>query len=238
VARRYGPPQINPGPERVPDIFDEVNEDLRADQARKLLRRYGGLLVLAMLATLAGVGAYDWYEQKQTASADSVALKFLAAQKQALSKTPPKDLVHDFAGLAETAPSGYRILARLHLAAAEWNQGQHDSAVANWQGVTDDTAAPQILRDLATLTSVQHQVDTGDAQVLKAKLLPIVQGKSRWRPLAEQVTALLDIRLGRVPEAKQIMKSLTADPQAPTGVRQMAQDLLITLGEDGAGPHG
>ena len=222
----------------MPDIFDEVNEDLRAEQARGLLRRYGGLLVLAMLATLAGVGAYDWWQQKQTASADAVALKFLAAQKQAQAKQPPKDLPHEFAAIADTAPGGYRVLARLQLAAAEWNQGQHDSAVADWQGVSDDAAAPQILRDLATLTSVQHQVDTGDAQVLKAKLEPIIQGKSRWRPLAEQVTALLDIRLGRTSEAKKIMSALTADPQAPTGVRQMAQDLLITLSEDGAGPHG
>jgi hypothetical protein len=222
----------------VPDIFDEVNEDLRADQARALLRRYGGLLIAAMLLTLAGVGVYDWWQQKQSASADSVALRYLAAQKAALSKAPPHDLVQDFTPLAESGPAGYRVLAKLQLAAAEWNASQHDRAIADWQSVTDDTAAPQLLRDLATLTSVQHQVDTGNAQVLKARLAPLVQGGSRWRPLAEQVTALLDIRLGRIAEAKEIMKSLTADPQAPTGVRQMAQDLLLTLGEDGAEPHG
>ncbi len=231
-------PPIIGGPARVPDIFDEVSEDLRADQVRALLRRYGVLLVLAMLLTLAGVGAYDWWNQKQTASADSVAVKFLAAQKAAASKSPPKDLAATFADIASTAPSGYRILARLQLAAAEWNQGQHDSAVADWKGVSDDAHAPQLLRDLATLTSVEHQVDNGDARILKAELAPIVQNGGRWRPLAEQITALLDIRLGRTPEAKEIMKSLTADPQAPSGVREMAQDLLLTLSEDGAGPHG
>jgi hypothetical protein len=64
---------------------------------------------------------------------------------------------------------------------------------------------------------------------------------SQWRPLAEQTTALLDIRLGRLPEAKAIMKSLTTDPQAPQGVRQMAQDLLLSMDatqDAGAGPHG
>jgi len=91
---------------------------------------------------------------------------------------------------------------------------------------------------------VQHQVDNGDAQAMKTRLAPLITGGTRWRPLAEQVTALLDLRLGRVPEAKAIMKSLSDDPQAPQGVRQMAQDILISLGEDsngqedGAGPHG
>ena len=81
-------------------------------------------------------------------------------------------------------------------------------------------------------------MDSADPQTLKAQLAPLVQGTSRWRPLAEQITALLDIRLGRKAEAQEIMKTLTVDPEAPPGVRQMAQDLLITMGEDGAGPHG
>ncbi len=237
-ARRYGPRPINPGPDRVPDIFDEVSEDLRADQARRLLRRYGAVLIAAMVVTLIGVGGYEWWAQQQTVLADSVALKFLTAQKDAKSKTPPKDLPAVFSDLAKSGPGGYRVLARLQLAAAEWEQNRHDAAVADWKAVSDDATAPQILRDLATLVSVQHQMDNGDAKVLKAELSPLVSGTSRWRPMAEQTTALLDIRLGRVVEAKKIMQALTADPQAPTGVRQMAQDLLITLDEDGAGPHG
>jgi hypothetical protein len=223
---------------RVPDIFDEVSEDLRADQARSVLQRYGKLLVGAMLLTLVVVGVVDWWQRQQTANHDEVALKFLAAQKQAAAKPPPADLQQDLAAIAATGPAGYQVLARMQLAATQWDQGQHDKAIAGWDQLAADSSVPPLLRDLATFNSVQHQVDTGNAQALKERLAPLVSGGTRWRPLAEQVTALLDLRLGRTGEAKAIMKSLSEDTQAPPGVRQMAQDILITLGEDGAGPHG
>jgi uncharacterized protein (UPF0147 family) len=60
-------------------------------------------------------------------------------------------------------------------------------------------------------------------------LLPLVQGASRYRPLAAQLTALLDIRLGRMKEAREIIKSLVEDPQVPNGIRETSQDLLMTL---------
>ena len=213
----------------MPDIFDEVDEDLRADKARALLRRYGAFLVLAMLLTLVGVGIYHTWQERQQAAAEAVAAKFLAAQNDAAKKTPPKDLPHDFAAIAATAPDGYRTLARLQLGVLEWNNNQHDKAIADWQAVIDDSSAPPLLRDVATLTSVQFQLDTAKPLLLKAMLLPLVQGASRYRPLAAQLTALLDIRLGRMKEAREIIKSLVEDPQVPNGIRETSQDLLMTL---------
>jgi len=220
----------------VPDIFDEVDEDLRADQARRLLRRYGGVLLVAMGLTLVGVGAYQWWHDKQEVAINAVATRFMAAQEQA--KKDPKGAQPVFAALANTGPDGYRLLAKLQLAAIEWDQGQHDSAIAAWRAVSDDTKAPQLMRDLATLISVQHQIDTGDAKALKASLGPILGSPSRLRPLASQASALLDLRLNHAQEAQAIFKSLATGADTPDGVRQMARDILITLGEQGAGPHG
>jgi hypothetical protein len=227
----------------VPDIFDEVSEDLRAEKARALLRRYGAIFVGLLILTLIGVGVYD-YERTQTGKTTGViANRFIEAQDSATKltenpgKPPPAALVQSFAELAAQGTPGYQVLANLELASLDWDAGRHDKAVAAWQAISDDSHAPPLLRDLATLLSAQHQVDTGDAQALKKRLLPLVTGTTRWRPLAEQVTALLDIRLGRKTEAAEIMKTLAIDPQASPGVRQMAQDLLITMGENGAGPH-
>ncbi len=235
----------HPG-DHVPDIFDEVSEDLRAERARALLRRYGFVLVGLMLLTLAGVGLYD-YQQRQTArSSNATAQRFIdasdAAARQVENGRPaPPALTGSLAELATRGSGGYAILAGLQLAALDWDAGRHDAAIATWTRLSQDSSAPLILRQLATLTSVQHQVDTGDAKALKAQLAPLITPTNQWRPLAEQVTALLDIRLGRMPEARAIMKSLTTDPQAPQGVRQMAEDLLMTMDgtqDAGAGPHG
>lgn len=228
----------------VPDIFDEVREDLRADRARALLRRYGAVGIGLMLVTLAAVGIYDWQEKRTVQSRSATAERFIAAQESAgkqagnPGKAPPPALTSTLADIAAGGPSGYRVLATLQLAALDWDAGRQDKAIAAWKAVSADSSAPKALQDLAILTSVQRQVDTGNAQALKDQLRPLIESGNQWRPLAEQVTALLDIRLGRVPEAKAIFKSLTTDPQAPPGVRQMAQDLLTTMGEDGSGPHG
>jgi hypothetical protein len=221
----------------VPDIFDEVREDLRADRARALLRRYGAIGIAALVLVLVGVGLYDWQENRAGQTRGVTADKFLAAQETAAKladnpgKAPPPGLANDFAAIAANGPAGYRMLASLQLAAIDWDAGQHDKAIGEWKRIAGDGNVPQLLRDLATLTSAQHQVDTGDAQALKDQLRPLITAGNQWRPLAEQITALLDIRLGRQPEAKAIMKSLTIDPQAPPGVRQMAQDLLLTMGD-------
>jgi hypothetical protein len=219
----------------VPDIFDEVSEDLRADQARSLLRRYGGVLIAAMVATLAGVGGYEWWQDRQQTALETVAMKFMAAQKASQTRHPPTDLASQFANIQAGGPEGYRVLAALQLAALDWDAGRHDKAVGEWHEVSADPAAPPLLRDLATYTSVQHRIDTGDAAALKAELQPVVQGNSAFRPLALQVAALLDLRLGRTKEATALMRALLTDPTTPQDVRQLTQSLLIASGGDPAG---
>ncbi len=216
----------------MPDIFDEVSEDLRADRARALLRRFGGVLLAAMLATLLGVGAYEVWAGRQTESADATAIKFMQAQKDSQVALPPKNLAQQFADIEATGPAGYRLLAALQLAALDWDAGRHDKAVAAWHAIATDTAAPHLLRDLATVVSVQHRVDSGDANALKAEIYPIVQAGGAFKPLALEVDAMLDVRLGRTKEAIALMRALMTDPATPQGLRQLTQSLMASLGAD------
>ncbi len=124
------------------------------------------------------------------------------------------------------------VLARLRLASLQWQTGHHPDAVATWQSVADDGAAPRLLRDLATLTSAQHQLDSGDPILLKQRLEVLTSQDNPWRPMAQQVIALLDIRTGHLHEAASLIQRITLDPTAPQDMRQMAGDLLSTLPPD------
>src|ERR1700712_4772210 len=68
---------------RVVDIFDEVEEDLRAERAEKLLKKYAWLIV-ALLVAIVGAAAgwqfWNSYQAKQDAAAGS---RFVAAQNAA-----------------------------------------------------------------------------------------------------------------------------------------------------------
>ena len=228
-------PAAKVGRERVPDIFDEVDDDLRADKARAMLRRYGAYLVLAMLLTLVGVGVYQKWEERQQAAADALGAKFIQAQKASQVALPPKDLPEQFRAIAGSGSEGYKVLATLQLAAIDWAAGRQKQALAGWQSVEDDRSAPQLLRDLALLSSIQQQIDTGDAKALKTQLLPIVQAGGAFRPLALETQALLDVKLGRMKEAKAVLHGLTEDPSASQELRQLAQNVLLALSDDEAG---
>ena len=224
----------------MPDIFDEVEEDLRADRARALGRRYWGAVAALIVLTLVGTGVFVAWQQHRTATANAVATRFIAAARQAdraasASVTPTvpdadtRQAAATLADIGASGPAGYRLLARLRLAALYWQTGQHSQAIAIWQSVTDDAAAPPLLRDLATLTSAQHQAEVGDPVMLKQRLQSLTAPSNRWAPMAEQVIALIDLRTGRTQEAASILRRLSGSPAAPEGIRSMAADLLSTL---------
>jgi hypothetical protein len=208
----------------VPDIFDEVDEDLRADRARKMLQRYGGLLVFAAVLVVAGAGGWQaWksHEAKQTAK---VAQEFLTALDSAAG--PPGDgrtaAALELANVARDGNAGYRTLARLRDAALQADSGETAGAEALWM---------QVANDVAVLQSVLHQIDNGDPATLDARLKPLAAPDNPWHALAEEAQAMIDLRQGHNDAARDTLKRLAQDVTAPDGVRGRANGLLARLGE-------
>jgi hypothetical protein len=86
-----------------------------------------------------------------------------------------------------------------------------------------------LLRDLATLSRVEHQVDTGNPVLLRQQAESLTAADNPWRPMAEQVIALLDLRAGKPAEAATLLKRLSTDPLSPPALREMAGDVLQTI---------
>ncbi|MCX7382391.1 MAG: tetratricopeptide repeat protein, partial [Alphaproteobacteria bacterium] len=90
------------------DIFAEVDEDLRADRAQKMLKKYGGVLIGAALVVVIGVAGWQaWraYEAKETARVAGI---FLDASRSAGVKAPAeRDLaLAEFAKIANEGSAG------------------------------------------------------------------------------------------------------------------------------------
>lgn len=221
----------------MPDIFDEVADDLRADRARSLMRKYGLLLVAAAIAVVLGVGGWEIWKARHASQVAAQANAYFAAQ--ALADGAASGRVQAIAGfdaLAQAGNSGYRTLSRLREAAIKASTGDLAGGVALWDQVSADGDADPILRDDATLQSALHQIDTGDAAAIQAKLQALTGPSSVWRPLAIEGEALLALRLSatdptQLSHARDLFKSLAADTTAPDGVRGRANGLLQLLGE-------
>ena len=223
------------------DIFDEISEDLRAERARRLAVRYGGWFVAAVVLVVAGAAGWQVWRGREAERAATVASSYIAALRAAgetvagAGPAPdPASAAAEFARVAETAPDGYRTLARLRLAALRAQSGDVPAALGLWQQVAADGAADPLLRDLASLLWARNQVDAGDPAAIEARLRPLQDQKNPWRSLAQETEALLALRLGRADQARQAFRQISADLAAPAGVRARADALLARL--DAAAP--
>ena len=215
----------------MPDLFDEVQEDLRAERMQRLLRRYGSLLTGAALLVVLGVAGFQGWRWWEGREAQATAERFLATtQAAAAAGADDAAVAAEFRRIASAAPSGYAVLARLRAAALLASAGDRAAALATWDGIARDTGTEQIYRDLATLLWGLHALEGGDLAMIESRLAPLAAPGGPWRFSAEEVRALAAIRRGEIDQARRSLTALAGDGAAPEGVRQRASRLLPGLG--------
>ena len=220
---------------RVVDIFDEVEGDLRAERAERLLKKYAWLLIVLVAAIIgAAIGWQLWHRHQ--ASQDAKAAARYVAVQNALDQPDAAKAAQIGAldQLAATAPEGYRTLARLRAAGLKADAGDVTAAVALWNQVAADADADKLLRDLASLLATERQLDHGDPAQLEARLKPLADPDNPWSTLAQEQLAMLDLRQGKLDDARRTLRMLSFDFEAPAGLRARASALLAGLGAQAA----
>lgn len=207
---------------RVVDIFDEVEEDLRAERAERLLKKYAGLLVAVAVAIIAAAAGWQLWMRHQHQQDAVAASAFVAGQ----AAGDPAALDQ----LAASGPEGYKTLARLSAAGLKAKAGDLQGAESLWNAVASDSSADSLLRDFASLMATGHQLDHTDPAELAARLKPLADPANPWSGLAREQLALLDLRQGKQDDARQILQALTGDIAAPSGLRARTSALLAGLG--------
>ena len=219
------------------DIFDEVDEEIRGDQRRRVARRGAAAALALAVVLLAVVGGWQLWRWRELQASRAVAGRFLAAMQQADGATPAAReadraaAAASFAEIARTGPEGYRVLARLREAGLRAAGGDNAAARALWDQVSADQGASALLRDYASLLWAENQVDDGDPAAVQARLAPLLAPENAWRPLAEEAQALVQLRSEHDPEGRATLRRLAGDVSAPNGVRQRATVVLQALGE-------
>ncbi|WP_439577185.1 tetratricopeptide repeat protein [Elioraea sp.] len=218
-----------PGDSDLADIFDEIEEDLRKERAKRLWDRYGWIVLLVAGGVVLGVAGWrgwQWYEHRQATEA---AERFLAAASAA-DRGEAASAAATFAELSRGAPAGYRVFARLREAGARARLGETAEAVALYETLARDAAVPPLYRDLATLLAVMHQTDSGDPRALADRLAPLAAEGAAFRFSAMELQAVLAERRGDRAEARRLLQALAQDGAAPEGVRRRAGEMLGAIG--------
>jgi len=207
----------------VSDIFQEVDEEVRREQLKKLWERYGSYLIAACIAVVIGVGAwrgYEWWQAKQAAQSG-------AAFEQAVTLAESgkhQEAAAAFAKLASDGTPGYRVLARLRQA-AELAATDRKSAVADYDAIATDNRVGQVVQDLAAVRGSFLLVDSAPYSEILQRLEPLTAPDRAFRHSAREILALSAWKAGDMAAAHRWTEMIMSDPQTPPGPRSRAEML-------------
>jgi len=211
----------------VSEIFDEVQEEVRREQLKKLWERYSTLIVTVMFLIVAGVGGwrgYLYWEGKKAAEAGS---QFEAAT-QLVEQKKGTEAEAAFLKLAAEAPQGYRTLAKLR-AAAELGTRDVPAAVKFYDEVATDRNASAMEQDLAALRAGSLLVDTAPYAEIKSRLEPLTGADRTYRHSAREMLAVSAWRNKDMTAARQWIDQITTDAQSPQSLRSRVEALQALL---------
>ena len=210
----------------VADIFREVDEEVRAERAKQLWRKYGALVIGAAVLAVLAVGGVQFWRHMQAEAAAEASLRLEEAA--ALSgQDKPADAAAAFAALAADG-GGAGLLARFGEAAELARQGDVEAAIARYEALAADEDAAPVYRDLARLFRGMAELDAGRPEAAISTLEGLA-GALRYS--AAETIAAAQAALGDTTAAVAGFKALADDADAPVGVRRRAAEMLAALGE-------
>lgn len=211
------------------ELFDEVDEEVRREQLKKLWDKYSIYFIALMVLVVAAVGgwrAYQYFEAKKAAEAGAAFERAVELSEQAKHEDAEKA----FAELAAKAPSGYRTLARLR-AAAEAASRDPKAAAKMYDDIAADRSVGSEWQDLAKIRAAGLLLDSTSyadmQQRLEASAAP--KSNSTFRHSAREMLALSAWRNNDMTAARKWLDAIDGDGETPPGLRSRAEALQALL---------
>ncbi len=209
------------------EIFNEIDEDLRREQLKKLWERYSIFIVAAVILIVAGVGGwrgYQYLEAKKAAEAGSAFEAAVALSEQG-KKTEAEAA---FTKIAADGSKGYRGLARLR-AAADAAAADPKAAAKLYDAITSDPGVSASEQDLARIRSAGLMMETESYADMLKRLEPATGEGRTYRHTARELLALSAYRANDATAARQWLDMIGNDARTPASLRSRAEALQALL---------
>ena len=209
------------------ELFDEVDEDVRRDQLKKLWDQYSIYIVAGAFLIIAAVGGwrgYQYLEAKKAAEAGAAfdrAVELSEANKHAEAEAA-------FTDLAAKAPTGYRMLARLR-AAAEVASRDPQGAAKMYDDIAADRSVGALEQQLAKIRAAGLLLETSGYASMLARLEPLAAPNETFRHSARELLALSAWRGGDATATRKWLDLIANDGDTPPSLRSRAEALQALL---------
>jgi hypothetical protein len=211
----------------VSELFDEVDEDVRRDQLKKLWDQYSIYIIAGAILIIASVGGwrgYQYLEGKKAAEAGAAfdkAVELSEANKHSEAEAA-------FTSLAATAPSGYRMLARLR-AAAELASRDPQAAAKSYDDIAADRSADVAVQELAKVRAAGLLLETSSYPNMLTRLEAASAAGATFRHTARELLALSAWRANDTTAARRWLDLIANDGETPPSLRSRAEALQALL---------
>jgi len=211
----------------VSELFDEVDEEVRRDQFKKLWDRYSLHIIAGMILIVAAVGGWSIYRYLEAEKAAEAGAAFdRAVELSEASKHTEAEAA--FADLVAKAPFGYRVLARLRMAAEVANRDPQ-AAAKLFDELAADRSVGVAEQDLARIRAAQLLLESTTYPNMKERLEAAAAPGATFRHTARELLALSAWRANDAAAARQWLDLISNDGETPPSLRSRAEALQALL---------
>ena len=212
------------------DFFNEVEEDLRADQVRTLTRKYTPHAIATVLVIVVAVGAWwgysVWRDKAQAHASEAYdrGLKAMQNGDRGGASTA-------FAEAGKAGSPAYKALALMEQGAIDIDQDHMDAALKDFDDAAKASNSP-IIQDAARLKAAFLVMDKASYVDIEKRLKPLTEKGRPFIPTAKEALAFAKLMNGDPKGARSDFQSLTLMLDAPQDISERAK-AAVKLIDDG-----
>ena len=209
------------------ELFDEVDEEVRREQLKKLWDQYAIYIIAGAILIVAAVGGWRGYQYLEAQKAAVAGAAFDAAIVLS-DQNKHAEAEAAFDKIAATAPSGYRMLARLR-AAAEVATRDPKAGAKLYDEIAADRSVGTEQQDLARIRAAGLLLDSDSYQNMLQRLEAATKPDATFRHSARELLALSAWRANDTAATRQWLDMIANDGETPSGLRSRAEALQALL---------
>ena len=218
-------------PDTADSFVREVNENLQRDQMAERAKRYGGVVIGALLLFLLAVAGYLYWQDRQRKQAEA-GTEQLTAVMQDIGAAKMAKVPAALDTLRQSDAEGVKAIAGLSRAALALQQGNRKLASTIYAETAADKRLAKPYRDLALVRGTSLDFDSIKPDEVIARLQPLaVVGEPFFGSAGEMIGMAL-LAKGQKPAAAQLFAKIAADDGVPDALRARAVQVAGTLGVD------
>lgn len=200
------------------EFIREVDEEYRRERIARAWNRFGGLIVVAAIVLVAAIGGWRYWQHREAQRAEAAATQFDDAVQLARDGKG-SEAETALEALSRDAPAGYRLLARLRLA-AELGTTDAPAGAKAFDALAADPAADAGVQGLARLRAASLRLGSDEtAAAAQRELEGMAVPANPWRHSARELLGLSALKRGDSDAAGRWFDQIAADRDTPPNLR-------------------